>query len=355
AMATSSSIANKPKPPVVQPGASGGNVIINTRQRLNPVVELIRNVGKEYGEIPADFQVGKTTGVLFLSLRYHRLHPEYIHTRIEGIKGSYNLRVLLLMCDVTDHQDPIRELTKMCIINDITVIVAWSADEAGAYLSTYKQYERKPPNMIKERVERESGAIMRAALTSISKVNKNDVETLKTSFGSFANIARASADQLTQLPGFGPKKVARMKDAFERPFRNGATSSLQSAEAEQSTRAASTSRASSQLSPLSPSQLSQRALNNKGKDKAMDIDVDDIPSPPTRRPLVSSRSHHESPTWDIGLDLNTPSPPHVLARESLAKKRDREPSPIWDIELDLNPSDVEDLDEQEPVNKRRKG
>jgi hypothetical protein len=87
-------------------------------QRLNPVVECIRNVGKEYGEIPADFQVGRTTGVLFLrsvlrqlsvrecdierrhSLRYHRLHPEYIHTRVESINHSYNLRVLLLMCDI---------------------------------------------------------------------------------------------------------------------------------------------------------------------------------------------------------------------------------------------------------------
>ena len=29
-------------------------------------MECIKNVGKEFGEIPADFQVGRTTGVLFL-------------------------------------------------------------------------------------------------------------------------------------------------------------------------------------------------------------------------------------------------------------------------------------------------
>ena len=34
------------------------------------------------------------------SLRYHRLHPEYIHQRIEKLGHSYNLRILLLMCDV---------------------------------------------------------------------------------------------------------------------------------------------------------------------------------------------------------------------------------------------------------------
>jgi DNA excision repair protein ERCC-1 len=53
----------------------------------------------------------------------------------------------------------------------------------GQYLATYKRFEHKPPNMIKERVEREPTAIMRAALTSISKVNKTDFETLRTTFG----------------------------------------------------------------------------------------------------------------------------------------------------------------------------
>ena len=35
-----------------------------------------------------------------ISLRYHRLHPEYILTRIEKLGQSYNLRILLILCDV---------------------------------------------------------------------------------------------------------------------------------------------------------------------------------------------------------------------------------------------------------------
>ena len=106
------------QPPVVHP-ASGNSIIINPCQRLNPIVECIRNVPKEFGDILPDYQVGRTTGILFLrsvfysispatdkqrcpdlSLRYHRLHPEYIHQRIERLGQSYNLRVLLLMCDI---------------------------------------------------------------------------------------------------------------------------------------------------------------------------------------------------------------------------------------------------------------
>ena len=69
-----------------------------------------------------DYQVGRTTGVLFLrytlnknkmvistlidvtsSLRYHRLHPEYVHQRIQKLGHSYTLRILLVMCDVVSR------------------------------------------------------------------------------------------------------------------------------------------------------------------------------------------------------------------------------------------------------------
>jgi DNA excision repair protein ERCC-1 len=40
--------------------------LVSSTQRLNPVLEHVRNVGKEFGEIVADYQVGRTTGVLYL-------------------------------------------------------------------------------------------------------------------------------------------------------------------------------------------------------------------------------------------------------------------------------------------------
>ncbi|PPQ65682.1 hypothetical protein CVT26_000314 [Gymnopilus dilepis] len=216
---------SKNAPPVVIP-ASSNNIVISPLQRGNPILQCIRNVGIEFGDIAADYQVGKTTGVLFLSLRYHRLHPEYIHTRIERLGISYNLRILLILCDISEHREPIRELTKACLINNITVIVAFSSEEAGFYLSTYKQFEFKPPDLIKERAEKEYYPLLRSALTTVSKVNKTDVETLRSSFGSFANIAKATPDQLQNLPGFGQVKVKNLKNAFEKPFRNQETSSL---------------------------------------------------------------------------------------------------------------------------------
>lgn len=319
------SSSGPPKPPVVQPGI-GNNIIINPCQRGNPVLECIKGVGKEFGDVVCDYQVGRTTGVLYLSLRYHRLHPEYIHQRIERLGTAFNLRILLILCDASEHQDSIRELTKMCLINNITVIVAWTTEEAGFYLSTFKQFEHKPPTLIKERVDKDYESMMRTALTSISKVNKTDVEILRTSIGSFADIARAPSERLLQLPGFGQVKVKRIKDAFEKPFRGNGSAVLPFASQRQD----------------GNSSVDQRlAAKNKGKQRA-DADA------PTRLP------REPSPVWDLELDLNTPPPdeqsrpptppPRTTTIDGDTSSRKRPPSPTWEIELDLNPSDIEDAE-----------
>ena len=101
---------------------------------------------------------------------------------------------------------------------------------------------------------------------------------------SFADIAHASSEQLQKLPGVGQVKAKRIQDAFRKPFRNHATSSLSA--------------------QLKATHLSQA----KGKEKACE------PSDATGPAQPSGVSSH---------------PP-------------RKPSPVWDIELDLNDSDIED-------------
>jgi len=58
-----------------------------------------------------------------------------------------------------------------------------SLEEAGIYLSTYKLFEHKPPDIIKERVDKDYTSILQATLTSIKGINKTDVTTLRTTFG----------------------------------------------------------------------------------------------------------------------------------------------------------------------------
>ncbi|KAF9995481.1 ssDNA endonuclease and repair protein rad10 [Entomortierella chlamydospora] len=207
--------------PVVPPPfvpKSKSTVVVKPSQRGNPMLQFIRNVPYEYGDIVPDFIVGLTSCILFLSIRYHRLHPEYIFSRIAALGKTFVLRILLVLVDVDTHQQAIRELTRVAILNDLTIVCAWSNEEAARYIETYKAYENKAPDAIKERVDNDYLSKLTDCLTQIQSINKTDVVTLSSTFGSFRNIMNASVDELGILPGFGERKVRRLLEAFDQPF-----------------------------------------------------------------------------------------------------------------------------------------
>lgn len=62
--------ATTPAPPVQRPVVvhpSTNTIVINPCQKGNPIINHIRNIAYEWGDIVSDYQVGATTGVLFLS------------------------------------------------------------------------------------------------------------------------------------------------------------------------------------------------------------------------------------------------------------------------------------------------
>lgn len=66
----------------------------------NPILKSITNVPWEFDEsIIPDYVVGKTAAILFLSLRYHSLNPDYIHNRLKELGKRFELRVLLVQVD----------------------------------------------------------------------------------------------------------------------------------------------------------------------------------------------------------------------------------------------------------------
>lgn len=75
-------------------------VLVNPKQRGNPVLKSITNIPWEFDEtIIPDYVVGSTAGILFLSLRYHQLNPDYIHNRLKLLGKRFELRVLLVQVD----------------------------------------------------------------------------------------------------------------------------------------------------------------------------------------------------------------------------------------------------------------
>lgn len=41
----------------------------------------------------------------------------------------------------------------MCLLADLTLMLAWNAEEAGKIIETYKSFETKPPDLIMARAQ----------------------------------------------------------------------------------------------------------------------------------------------------------------------------------------------------------
>ena len=73
-----------------------------------------------------------------------------------------------MQVDVKDPYIPIKDLTKICLRADLTLLLAWIDHEAGKMIETYKIFEHKPPDLIMEKQEK----------SSFTQVNLNFIETL---------------------------------------------------------------------------------------------------------------------------------------------------------------------------------
>ncbi|OCB88776.1 DNA repair protein rad10 [Sanghuangporus baumii] len=260
------------------------------------------------------------------------------------------------MCDVSEHQEPIRELTKICLVNNITIIVCWSNEEAGMYLSTYKAFEHKPPDLIKERVDKEYNAMLRAALTSINKVNKTDVETLRTTFGketyriltlqSFARIARANPEELRRLPGFGQVKVRRIIDAFDKPFRNKATSALPAQTQAEMRLHNDTETMEQDEQELLGMDRQRDDESTEKTEGALPLRSSSTQEPPSSASIPSTQANASNGSakriHKFGSAADMPPPSTSASTSTPTGREGRELSPVWDIELDLNLPEEDD-------------
>ncbi|XP_067878106.1 DNA excision repair protein ERCC-1 isoform X2 [Heterodontus francisci] len=198
--------------------AKQNTIVVSPRQRGNPILKFVRNVPWEFGEVVPDYVLGQTTCALYLSLRYHCLNQEYIHSRLKALGQAFALRILLVQVDVKDPHHELKELAKICLLADCTLILAWSCEEAGRYLETYKVFENKPSDILKERVESDFLSKVTDCLTTVKSVNKTDSLTLLSTFKSLRNVILASQEELSLCPGLGPQKARRLFEAFHEPF-----------------------------------------------------------------------------------------------------------------------------------------
>ena len=137
---------------------------------------------------------------------------------------------------------------------------------------------------------------------------------------SFAKIGQASPDRLRSLPGFGPVKVRRLVDAFDKPFRNKATSAV-SAIPEQMVSSQEKHADTAGILPANVTIPSSEAARSPPAEPTAPRSVHSFGSaadmPPMPLSMAPSTQHRSSPAV---------VPPLRAARQA---------SPAWDIENDL--------------------
>jgi DNA excision repair protein ERCC-1 len=191
------------------------------------------------------------------------------------------------------------------------------------------------PSDFSELLIQDYNSILRSALTSVKSVNKTDVTTLKSQFGSFSNIVHATPAQLLDCPGFGNLKVRRLKDAVDKPFHPRGTKT----QAKLTGPSTSTSTVSKPTLPT-PSATRPQLMQTEPRGQPAG------PSPASLSPTAPVEF-----TGRVSANLGqafgatqAPKPPQIpeVSQVPRAPARAREPSPEWpewDIDLDLNNSD----------------
>ena len=210
---------HQPTPQALPARSTPSAILVSSRQKGNPILNSVRALPWEFSDILADYVLGATTCALFLSLKYHRLHPEYIYSRIRALAGKYNLRVLLTMVDIQNHEESLKELSKTSLINNLTLVLCWSAQEAARYLELYKSYEHASPTSIRAHQATSYAEKLVEFITVPRSINKTDAVGLVSTFGSVRAAVNARPEEIGGIAGWGEKKVQRWCQTVREPFR----------------------------------------------------------------------------------------------------------------------------------------
>lgn len=128
------------------------------RQDGNPVLKYIRNVVYEWdSEIKCDFECSKNCGILYLSLKYHKLHAGYIETRLNDLNG-YQIKVLLVHSNVEDPSFLLRDLNMLCYRTCICLVLCYSVEEAAEYIEHFKSTENRKVDKVLADIQQRKAA-----------------------------------------------------------------------------------------------------------------------------------------------------------------------------------------------------
>ena len=240
-------------PVIARPSAAHREALAHIDQLLPPTTTTTSTttstssstISNEHDKYP-DFVIinhhdsGLTAHVFFLSLKYHRLHPDYIDYRLKVQPPCPDniTRVLLVLVDVDDERVCLRELNLLCFDRSLCLMLTHSLEEAGKTIVLYKSVDIKPfdtaairpsasttsdtqpsdtqPSAGPENTTEVAQLIH--ALQPLRFISKSDALNLLTQFESFERLCTVSPAELQLCFGMGAKKCKRLHSVLHADF-----------------------------------------------------------------------------------------------------------------------------------------
>ena len=190
-------------------------MLVNDVQRGNEVLKHVVQVSYEYKDIPVDYLPNPQTGVLFLSVKYHRLHPEYLENKLKAYY-PYRLLILALLLDTGDYHATLKELQ---LNFSYKLVPCASNQECAMLLEQLSIYANKTEAYLQPRIQDDYKTQAQVVLTTIHGVNKSDVIVLLTKYKTIKGIANATVASLLECPGIARTKAERIHRTFHAPLK----------------------------------------------------------------------------------------------------------------------------------------
>jgi DNA excision repair protein ERCC-1 len=190
---------------------------ISKRQEKNPLIPLLSVAQSEWSDTTvADYSIGRDIAVLFLTLKYHRLHPEYLSTRIRDFRGSFPVRILLFLINDENPDQIISKLTVLSIANNMNLMLAFDYEEAARWIISLYTTQDAPVDDLKASNE----TMHEIAVDSLNALgtSKKEAESLLTELPSLGEIICSSKETLRKSCVLSDKKVDNFLAAVEEPF-----------------------------------------------------------------------------------------------------------------------------------------
>jgi DNA excision repair protein ERCC-1 len=184
---------------------------VSKGQHGNVLLRHLRNTGWTFGEAGPDFLIGERACVIYISLKYHLLHPEYVKARISELQ-YFNLCVVLCLIDAEEIFPTLQSINRVAGMGACPLICVWSAEEAARYVELCFSFGYVAQERAEIVIEVDYMSKLTYFLGGVRGMKSIEAASLCAHFGTLSSVLGASIKAMLGCPGFGQMKACRLHD-----------------------------------------------------------------------------------------------------------------------------------------------